>query len=93
MIIVLMDILLKIEELGLVEWLLLELECKIKDDIKLVCYICLFCKLYLKILLECRVSCIEIFNVIFGDDEEVKVFVYCVYNKNYCIYFGKVKLF
>ncbi|MGC1507371.1 HAD family hydrolase [Ketobacter sp.] len=93
MITALTDTLPKIEELGLVERLLPESECKTKDDIKLVRYIRLFRKLHPKILLERRVSRTEIFNAIFGDDEEAKALAHRAYNKNYRTYFGKVKPF
>ena len=93
MIAALTDTLPQIEELHLVERLLPEDQCKTKDDVKLVRYIRIFRKLHPKILLERRVSRTEIFNAIFGNDEEAKFLAHRAYNKCYRKYFGKVKPF
>lgn len=81
----------QLEDLGLVERLLPESECKTADDVKLVRYIRIFRRLHPKVLLERRVSRTEIFNAIFGDDVEAKFMAHRAYNKCYRNYYGKVK--
>lgn len=87
------EMLLQMEELGLVERLLPEEKCKSLDDVKLVRYIRIFRRLHPKILLERRVSRTEIFNAIFGDDTDAKHLAHRAYNKCYRNYYGKVKPF
>lgn len=83
----------QMEELGLVDRLLPESQCRSKDDVKLVRYIRLFRRLHPKILVEKRVSRTEIFNAIFGDDSDAKMLAHRAYNKCYRNYYGKVKPF
>lgn len=83
----------QMEELHLVERLQPEDKCHSQDDVKLVRYIRLFRKLHPKILAERRVSRTEIFNAIFGEDEDAKSLAHRTYNKCYRNHFGKVKPF
>ena len=83
----------QMEDLHLVERLRPESKCKTKDDVKLVRYMRLFRRLHPKILAERRVSRTEIFNAIFGEDEEAKALAHRAYNKCYRNHFGKVKPF
>lgn len=83
----------QMEELGLVDRLLPEAQCRSADDVKLVRYIRLFRRLHPKILVERRVSRTEIFNAIFGDDSDAKMLAHRAYNKCYRNYYGKVKPF
>ncbi len=83
----------QMENLHLVERLRPESKCKTKDDVKLVRYMRLFRRLHPKILAERRVSRTEIFNAIFGEDEEAKALAHRAYNKCYRNHFGKVKPF
>ena len=61
------DMLPQLEELGLVDQLLPEEECRTEDDARLVRYIRIFRRLHPRILAERRVSRTDIFNAIFGD--------------------------
>ena len=87
------DMLQQMEELGLVDRLLPEDQCKTPDDVKLVRYIRIFRRLHPKILVERRVSRTEIFNAIFGDDTEAKHLAHRAYNRCYRNFYGKVKPF
>src|SRR5690554_393623 len=87
------DMLPKLEELGLVERLLSEDECRTPDDARLVRYIRIFRRLHPRILAERRVSRTDIFNAVFGDDNEAKLIAHKAYNEAYRRYFGQVKPF
>lgn len=83
----------RLEELGLVERLLAEDDCRTKEDTKLVRYIRIFRRLHPRILAERRVSRTDIFNAIFGDDREAKDIAHEAYNHCYRRHFGKVRPF
>ncbi|WP_166258132.1 HAD family hydrolase [Marinobacter salicampi] len=87
------DMLLQLEELGLVERLLPEERCKTPDDARLVRYIRIFRRLHPRILAERRVSRTDIFNAIFGDDRDARLIAHEAYNHCYRKYFGQVKPF
>lgn len=87
------DMLDQLESLSLVDRLVPEEDCKHPDDVKLVRYIRLFRRLHPRILLERRVSRTEIFNAIFGADEDAKALAHRAYNKSYRNYYGKVQPF
>src|SRR5690554_2037619 len=63
----------QLEELGLVEQLLPEDQCRTEDDARLVRYIRIFRRLHPRILAERRVSRTDIFNAIFGDNKAAKL--------------------
>jgi len=81
----------QLESLGLVEHLLPESLCKTAEDVKLVRYIRIFRRLHPKILAEGRVSRTEIFNAIFGDNQNAKRIAHEAYNRCYHRNYGKVK--
>lgn len=83
----------QLEDLGLVDQLLPEKQCRTKDDVKLVRYIRIFRRLHPKILAERRVSRTDIFNAIFGDNVAAKAIAHKAYNECYRRYFGKVHPF
>ena len=83
----------QLEELGLVERLLPEDQCKTPDDARLVRYIRIFRRLHPRILAERRVSRTDIFNAIFGADREARMIAHKAYNEAYRKYFGQVKPF
>src|SRR5690554_6912939 len=87
------DMLPQLEELGLVERLLPEEECRTEDDARLVRYIRVFRRLHPRILAERRVSRTDIFNAIFGDNKVAKLAAHKAYNTAYRKYFGQVKPF
>ena len=81
----------QLEDLGLVEELLPEDECKTADDAKLVRYIRIFRRLHPRILAERRVSRTDIFNAVFGNNTEAKQVAHEAYNACYRRHFGEVK--
>ncbi|HCW90470.1 MAG TPA: HAD family hydrolase [Marinobacter sp.] len=83
----------QLEELGLVDRLLPESQCRTADDARLVRYIRIFRRLHPRILAERRVSRTDIFNAIFGDDREARLVAHRAYNDCYRKYFGQVKPF
>ncbi len=87
------DTLDQFEELGLIDSLLPESQCKTANDVKLVRYIRIFRRLQPKILIERRISRTEIFNAIFGDNLEAKNRAHQAYNRAYRNHFGKVRPF
>lgn len=87
------DMLPQLEELGLVDSLLPEAECRTVEDAKLVRYIRIFRRLHPRILAERRVSRTDIFNAIFGDNRDAKALAHEAYNRCYRTYFGQVKPF
>ncbi|MHA7854553.1 HAD family hydrolase [Marinobacter shengliensis] len=87
------DMLPQLEDLGLVEKLLPEEQCRTQDDARLVRYIRIFRRLHPRILAERRVSRTDIFNAIFGDNKAAKLVAHEAYNNAYRKYFGQVKPF
>jgi len=85
------DMLPQLEDLGLVDQLLPEADCKTTEDAKLVRYIRIFRRLHPRILAERRVSRTDIFNAIFGHNKDAKAIAHKAYNQCYRKYFGAVK--
>jgi phosphoglycolate phosphatase len=83
----------QLEELGLVEQLLPEEQCRTSDDARLVRYIRIFRRLHPRILAKRRVSRTDIFNAIFGDNRAARLTAHKAYNAAYRKYFGRVKPF
>ncbi|SDW14762.1 HAD family hydrolase [Marinobacter mobilis] len=83
----------RLEELQLVERLLPEDKCLTPDDARLVRYIRVYRRLHPRILAERRVSRTDIFNAIFGDDEEARLIAHEAYNQAYRTHFGQVRPF
>lgn len=83
----------RLEELGLVEQLLPEDQCRTEDDARLVRYIRIYRRLHPRILAERRVSRTDIFNAIFGENKAPKLIAHKAYNQAYRKYFGQVKPF
>ena len=84
------EVLSQFEELGLVRHLLPEDQCRTADDIRLVRYIRIYRHLHPTILAERRISRTEIFNAIFGENEEAKQIAHEAYNACYARHFGEV---
>lgn len=83
----------QLEDLGLVEQLLPEDQCRTADDVRLVRYIRLFRSLHPRILSERRVSRTDIFNAIFGDNTAAKRVAHDAYNACYRGHYGEVRPF
>ncbi|WP_417502036.1 HAD family hydrolase [Marinobacter sp.] len=87
------DMLPQLEDLGLVDQLLPEEECRTEEDVRLVRYIRIFRRLHPRILAERRVSRTDIFNAIFGENTVAKLTAHQAYNQAYRRYFGQVRPF
>jgi len=87
------DMLPQLEELGLVDQLLPEDQCRTEDDARLVRYIRIFRRLHPRILAERRVSRTDIFSAIFGDNKKARLVAHQAYNEAYRRYFGQVRPF
>ncbi|MGI9293867.1 MAG: HAD family hydrolase [Pseudomonadales bacterium] len=87
------DMLPQLEELGLVGGLAPEETAKTPEDAKLIRYIRIFRQLRPKILAERRVSRTDIFDAIFGLDQEAKAIAHRAYNVCYKAHYGKVSPF
>jgi len=85
------ELLPQLEVLKLSERIVSEKLCKTQEDVKLVRYIRIFRRLHPRILAERRISRTDIFNVIFGDDNEAKDLAHHAYNACYRKYYGKVQ--
>src|SRR5690554_3999024 len=83
----------QLEELGLVEQLLSEDQCRTEDDARVVRHVRLFGRLPPRILAARRVARTDIFNAIFGDNKAAKLQAHKAYNNAYRKYFGQVKPF
>ncbi|MGI9289507.1 MAG: HAD family hydrolase, partial [Pseudomonadales bacterium] len=87
------DMLPQLEELGLVDRLASEETAKTPEDAKLIRYIRIFRQLRPKILAERRVSRTDIFDAVFGQDQEAKAIAHRAYNTCYKAHYGKVSPF
>ncbi len=80
----------RLEQLGLVDRLVPETEARSLDDEKLIRYIRIFRKLHPRVLAERRVSRTEIFDALFGEDEQARSIAHSAYNESYRNYYGEV---
>ena len=84
------DMLPRLEELGLIDQMVPETMARSRDDEKLIRYIRIFRKLHPRVLAERRVSRTEIFDALFGDNEQAKAVAHRAYNDCYRNFYGEV---
>jgi phosphoglycolate phosphatase len=84
------DMLPQLEELGLIDRLVAETDAASADDEKLIRYIRIFRKLHPRVLAERRVSRTEIFDALFGDNEQARTIAHKAYNESYRKFYGEV---
>ncbi len=84
------DMLPRLEELGLIGQLAPESEARNSEDEKLIRYIRIFRKLHPHVLAERRVSRTEIFDALFGDNEQARSIAHQAYNESYRNFYGAV---
>ena len=84
------DMLPQLEELGLIDRLVPEAQATSPDDEKLIRYIRIFRKLHPRVLAERRISRTEIFDALFGDDEDARLQAHRAYNDSYRKFYGEV---
>lgn len=87
------DVLPRLEHLGLMERIISPEESKTIDDAKLVMYIQRYLKLHPKVVEARKISRTDIFEILFGTDEEAKHIAHQEFHHAYRNHFGKVTPF
>ena len=87
------DVLPRLDELGLIDRLIKIEDSKTLDDAKLVKYVKEYKKLHPKIKEARKISRTDIFEVLFGNDEQAKKIAHCAFDNAYKNYFGIVTPF
>lgn len=85
------DVLPRLDDLGLVERLVKPENSKTVEDAKLVKYVRQNARLHPKIRAERKISRTDIFEVLFGPDQEAKRIVHKAFDASYAKVFGEVK--
>ena len=81
------------EELGLVSRMLAPEDSKTPEDARLVAYVREFARLHPKVRADRKISRTDIFEVLFGDDQEAKQIAHKAFNRHYREHYGTVKAF
>ncbi len=87
------DVLPRLDDLGLINRLIKLDDCKTLDDAKLVKYVNEYKKLHPKIKESRKISRTDIFEVLFGEDDQAKKIAHHAFDKAYRNYFGTVSPF
>ena len=87
------EMLAQLDELDLVRHLLPEEDAKTEDDEKLIRYIRIYRHLHPRVLAEQRISRTDVFDAIFGDNDEANQIAHKAYNDCYRHHYGSVKPF
>ncbi len=82
------DMLKELREMGLLEHLVEEAQCKSFEDERLVAYVRENLSLHPKIKLDRKISRTDIFEVLFGDNEAAKKIAHEGFTRHYRNYFG-----
>ncbi|MGH8445626.1 MAG: HAD family hydrolase [Solimonas sp.] len=85
------DVLPRLEPLGLIERLVPRGKSKTLEDAKLVKYVREHARLHPKIKAERKISRTDIFEVLFGADQEAKALAHREFDQSYARHFGAVK--
>ena len=83
------DVLPELESLGLTDRLVSPAQSKSPDDEKLVDYVRQFGQLHPRIKSDRKISRTDIFEVLFGEDNEAKGIAHGAFNRHYRKYFGQ----
>ena len=83
------DVLPELESLGLIDRLVSPAQSKSPEDEKLVDYVRQFGQLHPRIKADRKISRTDIFEVLFGDDNQAKRIAHEAFNHNYRKYFGQ----
>ena len=84
------DMLLELGSLGLITRLLKPEQSKSPEDTRLVEYVKNYQQLHPKIKADRKISRTDIFEVLFGDDEEAKKIAHTAFNRHYRNHYGTV---
>ena len=87
------DVLPKLEELGLMDRIIPVEESKTIDDAKLVMYIREYLRLHPKVVEARKISRTDIFEILFGEDEEAKHIAHRAFHHAYRNHYGLVTPF
>ncbi|GAA3976846.1 HAD family hydrolase [Allohahella marinimesophila] len=87
------EVLLQLKSLDLLKNLVDEAETRTDAEARLVRYIRIYRKLHPTILAEKKHSRTELFNIIFGDNEQAKSVAHTAYNEQYRQNYGQVRPF
>ncbi len=87
------DMLPEFEELGLMDKMVAPQDSKTPEDARLVAYVREFARLHPKVRADRKISRTDIFEVLFGDDQEAKQSAHTVFNRHYREHYGTVKAF
>lgn len=85
------DMLARLETLSLTERLVASGRCKTVEDARLVDYVRLHRRLHPKIKSARRVSRTDLFEILFGDDDEAKDAAHAAFNASYRDHYGEVR--
>lgn len=83
----------RLDELGLLEKLIEHAHSKTEDDARLVAYVRKHQRLHPKIKADRKISRTDIFEILFGGDEDVKHIAHEAFNEAYRNHFGDVQPF
>ena len=87
------DMLPELNELGLLDRLVDSRDSKTEEDSKLVDYVRSYRQLHPKIKADRKISRTDIFEVLFGEDEEAKKIAHKAFNQHYRNHYGTVNPF
>lgn len=87
------DVIPRFPELGLMDALVRPSRCRTPEDARLVDYVRTYRQLHPKIRMERRISRTDIFEVLFGPDEDAKDVAHGAFNQAYRRYYGEVHPF
>ena len=81
------------EALGLIERMLAPEDSKTPEDAKLVAHVREFARLHPKVKADRKISRTDIFEVLFGDDQDAKSAAHLAFNRHYRNHYGTVTAF
>ena len=87
------EMLAQLDELDLTQHILTEESAATEDDEKLIRYIRIYRHLHPRVLAEQRISRTDVFEVLFGDNDEANAIAHKAYNDCYRNHYGCVKPF
>ncbi|WP_349558225.1 HAD family hydrolase [Marinobacter sp. NFXS9] len=87
------DMLPEFRQLGLMERLLEPADSKTPEDARLVAYVREYAQLHPKVRADRKISRTDIFEVLFGDDQDAKAIAHTAFNRHYRNHYGTVTAF
>ncbi|MCH8498183.1 MAG: HAD family hydrolase [Marinobacter sp.] len=87
------DMLPDFHHLGLMSRMVMPEDSKTPEDARLVAYVRDYARLHPKVKADRKISRTDIFEVLFGDDQEAKQIAHKAFNRHYRNHYGTVKAF